>query len=46
MGHRTTQRVLTCHQCKRTPEDGEHLWDMCGYYYCADCVDNIEDDEE
>jgi len=39
MGHRTTQRILQCSQCKETPEDGDYLWEMCGEYLCEDCVE-------
>lgn len=44
MGQRTTQRILECSVCHRTPDDGEYLWEMCGEYMCADCVD--KDHEE
>ena len=40
MGHRVTQRILTCFQCGKTPEDGEYLWEMCGEYVCANCIDS------
>ena len=50
MGHRITQRILECANCKTTPEDGEYLWEMCGDHLCAECVetpdcdmDNIEE---
>ena len=46
MGHITYQRILECAQCGKTPEDGEAMWDMCGAYYCEDCVDNIGEVEE
>jgi hypothetical protein len=40
MGYRTTQRILTCDECKETPEDGDHMWEMCGVHVCADCIDD------
>ena len=45
MGHRVTQRILTCFQCGKTPEDGEYLWEMCGKYVCANCIDSEVEDE-
>lgn len=42
MGHRTTQRILDCSDCGCTPEDGEYLWEMCGKYICASCIDKDE----
>ena len=42
MGRRTTQRILVCDECGRTPEDGEYLWEMCGVYICAECIDKDE----
>lgn len=44
MGHRTIQRILECAQCKETPVDGEYLWEMCGEYLCATCVELPESD--
>jgi len=44
MGHRTTQRILECGDCGRTPEDGENMWEMCGKYICATCI--IDDEPE
>ena len=46
MGHRTTQRILDCAICGRTPDDGEYLWEMCGEYWCADCVDKGHDEPQ
>ena len=46
MGQRVTQRILECHCCNRTPEDGEHMWEMCGDYLCAECVDGDNDKDE
>lgn len=40
MGHRTTQRILKCAICGRIPDDGEYLWEMCGEYWCGECVDD------
>ena len=39
MGHRLTQRIIQCSSCNDIPDDGEYLWEMCGEYMCADCVD-------
>ncbi len=44
MGRRTTQIILVCSECGRTPEDGKYLWEMCGEYVCAACVDKDEDE--
>ena len=46
MGQRTTQRILECDDCGRTPEDGEYMWEMCGKYICSTCIDKEEEDEE
>lgn len=46
MGRRTTQRILVCADCGRTPEDGEYLWEMCGEYLCGICVDKDEEEPE
>ncbi len=45
MGQRVTQTIYTCNECKETPEDGEYLWEMCGEYICAECIDKeVEED--
>lgn len=46
MGYRTTQRILECAICGRTPEDGEYLWEMAGEYWCEDCVDKDNESQE
>ena len=46
MGQRLTQRILVCDECGRTPDDGEHLWEMAGEYICKDCIDKEEEKEE
>ena len=46
MGQRTTQRILECVSCLRTPEDGEYLWEMCGDYICEKCIDKEESDDK
>lgn len=43
MGHRTTQRILVCSECGRTPDDGEYLWEMCGEYICEKCIDKEDE---
>ena len=45
MGHRVTQRIITCDECGETPEDGEHLWEMCGEYICSNCIDKDDEDD-
>ena len=30
----------------RASEDGEYIWEMCGEYWCADCVDKDHDDPQ
>ena len=42
MGHRTTQRILECGECGRTPDDGEYMWEMCGEYICVSCINKDE----
>ena len=44
MGHRVTQRIIECSVCRKTPDDGEYLWEMSGEYWCEDCCN--KDDEE
>ena len=39
MGHRVTQRIYCCVECKNIPEDGEYLWEMCGSMVCEKCID-------
>ena len=46
MGQRTTQRILECGDCERIPEDGEHMWEMCGEYICSTCIDKDDEEEE
>ncbi len=46
MGHRTTQRILECDDCRRIPDDGEYMWEMCGRYICKDCIDKEEESNE
>jgi hypothetical protein len=46
MGHRTTQRILICDDCGRTPEDGEFMWAMGSYYICETCIDKDMEDSE
>ncbi len=50
MGQRLTQRILTCDDCGRTPEDGENLWEMYNgsgcEYICENCIDNCIDKEQ
>ncbi len=46
MGHRITQKIYECAECKRTPEDGEYMWEMCGNMICADCIDKDEEAAE
>lgn len=43
MGQKTYQRILECGECRRTPEDGEPMWEMCGMHICEACADS--DDE-
>jgi len=43
MGHRIIQRILECNDCKRTPDDGEDMWEMSGHHICVDCIDKEED---
>jgi len=43
MGQRTTQRILECKLCGRTPEDGEYMWEMnSDGYWCEICIDKDE----
>ena len=46
MGYRTTQRILECDECKETPDHGEYLWEMCGVYICAACIEKMENESE
>ena len=46
MGQRISQRILTCSTCERVPEDGEDLWEMCGSFICANCIDKEEEEGE
>ncbi len=49
MGHRVTQRILECDVCHTIPDDGQHLWEMCGEYWCETCCEqeeNLEEEEE
>lgn len=46
MGQRTTQRILECGDCGRTPEDGEYMWEMCGKHICSTCIEKDEEPEE
>ena len=46
MGHKTQQRILECGDCGRIPEHGEDMWEMCGEYICADCIDKEDLIEE
>lgn len=46
MGHRTTQRILICDDCKRTPDDGEFLWAMGSDYICEICIDKETEESE
>lgn len=49
MGNRVTQTIYTCECCGRTPNNGEHLWDMSGNghdgYICRTCFDDGSYDE-
>lgn len=45
MGHRITQRIITCDCCGNTPEDGTYLWEMCGDYICEECFNNGDYDK-
>jgi hypothetical protein len=40
------QRILVCDECGRTPEDFEPLWEMCGLYICADCIEKPDDEKK
>ena len=44
MGQRTYQRILTCSECGKTPNDGEPMWEMSGEYWCKSCCENEESD--
>ena len=44
MGQRITQRICKCETCKRTPDDGEYMWEMCGDMICENCIDLDESD--
>ena len=46
MGQRVRQTIYECADCGRTPEDGEHMWFMCGKPICKDCVDEDEEEQE
>ena len=46
MGQRTTQRILECSECHRTPEDGEYMWAMGNGHWCEECCDNETDEKD
>jgi len=46
MGQRIIQRIRECETCKRTPDDGEYMWEMCGNMICENCIDLDESDLE
>ena len=46
MGNRVTQRILSCDICDKTPEDGQHLWNMCHEVWCESCCDKVEKETE
>ena len=46
MGNRITQRIRECYECVRTPEDGEHMWQMPDGYMCATCIEENENKDE
>ena len=45
MGRKITQRIYVCSLCGKIPDDGEHLWEMCGEYWCKDCAEKEEPEE-
>jgi hypothetical protein len=45
MGARITQRIYICDVCGKTPEDGEHLWNMCNKVICEDCIKKQEEED-
>ena len=40
MGNRTTQRILTCGVCGKTPDDGDYMWEMGNAPWCEPCCDS------
>jgi len=45
MGHRTTQRILTCDVCGVTPDDGEYMWEMGSEFWCEKCCNDEHEDK-
>ena len=45
MGHRTTQRILTCDVCGVTPDDGDYMWEMGSEFWCEKCCNDEHKDE-
>ena len=46
MGKRVTQRILTCDLCGKTPEDGEHMWEMDKKVLCEECCEKLDENQE
>ena len=47
MGQRITQIIHECSICGTIPEDGEHMWHMCGETWCEPCCnEDIEKQED
>ncbi len=44
MGHRTTQRILDCAVCGKTPDNGAYMWEMNSEYWCEDCCNDDHED--
>ena len=44
MGRMVMQRILECHECGKTPDDGEKMWEMPEGFICEQCSEKDEEE--